>query len=388
MITKDEILNLILDIFETKDFLKIYISSPRNKSTKYFKINASTKKISDKYCIQFAMYFEDKVKHINIFDIDELRKIILEFIEIGYKQWDIFSKEKSYKALFGKKNNVKLIELKNNNITVDDISHNKEKNYILKEGQSNDWLISLGIMNSSGKILKDKYKKFKQLNKFLELLQDIKDNIPNNAKIVDIGCGKSYLTFAIYYYLNNVLKKNVSIIGLDIKKDVIEDCQKLADKLNYSNLHFINENIENFISKDKKVDMVVTLHACDTATDYALQNAIVLNADIILSVPCCQHELFKQVENKKLQPLLKYGVLKERFSALLTDSVRAILLEAFGYDVQVLEFIDMEHTPKNIMIRAIKKHNNINKIALEKYYEMALEYNINPKLFELTKDLL
>ena len=243
-------------------------------------------------------------------------------------------------------------------------------------------------MNSSGKILKDKYKKFKQLNKFLELLQDIKDNIPNNAKIVDIGCGKSYLTFAIYYYLNNVLKKNVSIIGLDIKKDVIEECQKLADKLNYSNLHFINENIENFISKDKKVDMVVTLHACDTATDYALQNAIVLNADIILSVPCCQHELFKQVENKKLQPLLKYGVLKERFSALLTDSVRAILLEAFGYDVQVLEFIDMEHTPKNIMIRAIKKHNNINKIALEKYYEMALEYNINPKLFELTKDLL
>jgi len=171
--------------------------------------------------------------------------------------------------------------------------------------------------------------------------------------ILDFGCGKSYLTFAMYHYLKELKAYPVRIIGLDLKADVIAHCNELAQKYGYSGLQFLVGDIAQYEGVDA-VDMVVTLHACDTATDYALDKAVKWGAKVILSVPCCQHELNQQIENELLQPVLKYGLIKERMAALLTDALRAEILESKGYQVQILEFIDMEHTPKNILIRGVK----------------------------------
>ena len=244
-------------------------------------------------------------------------------------------------------------------------------------------------MGEDGKVFSKKYDKFRQINKFLELVSDAVYKIENkeNINIVDFGCGKSYLTFALYYYLKELLNLNVNIIGLDLKKDVIKLCNNLAEELDYEGLNFINKDIRDFEELDK-VDMVVTLHACDTATDEALIKAVSWGADIILSVPCCQHELLDEIENKTMTPMLKHGIIKERISSLITDSLRANVLEILGYNTQILEFIDMDNTPKNIMIRAIKakKPKNIDK---SEYLEFKKSWNIdNPYIEQRVKKIL
>ena len=217
------------------------------------------------------------------------------------------------------------------------------------------FLVDLGVMNKEGKIHRPAYDKFKQINRFLEFIEDILPALSREREvtILDFGCGKSYLTFAMYYYLKELKKYDVHIIGLDLKEDVIRKCNGLAEKYGYEKLHFLCGDIAEYEGV-QKVDMVVTLHACDKATDYALAKAVEWDAQVILSVPCCQHELNDQIQNKLLSPVLKYGLLKERMSALLTDGIRAELLESKGYSTQILEFIDMEHTPKNLLIRAVK----------------------------------
>ena len=229
------------------------------------------------------------------------------------------------------------------------------KQYILKEGTPVPFLVDLGVMNKEGKIHRPAYDKFKQINRFLEFIEDILPALSREREvtILDFGCGKSYLTFAMYYYLKELKKYDVHIIGLDLKEDVIRKCNGLAEKYGYEKLHFLCGDIAEYEGV-QKVDMVVTLHACDKATDYALAKAVEWDAQVILSVPCCQHELNDQIQNKLLSPVLKYGLLKERMSALLTDGIRAELLESKGYSTQILEFIDMEHTPKNLLIRAVK----------------------------------
>ena len=210
-------------------------------------------------------------------------------------------------------------------------------------------------MTAEGKIVRTKFDKFRQINRFLEFVEDI---LPQLAKgreitILDFGCGKSYLTFALYYYLHELKCYDVRIIGLDLKADVIRHCRDLAGKYGYEKLTFLEGDIADYDGVDE-VDMVVTLHACDTATDYALAKAVGWNAKVILSVPCCQHELNGQMESDILQPILRYGLIKERMAALVTDAMRAEYLCMEGYDAQILEFIDMEHTPKNILNRAVK----------------------------------
>ena len=234
-------------------------------------------------------------------------------------------------------------------------AHNRVKQYILKEGVPVPFLEDLGVMNEKGKIITSKYDKFRQINRFLEFIEDILPALSREREvtILDFGCGKSYLTFAMYYYLKELKKYDVHIIGLDLKEDVIRKCNGLAEKYGYEKLHFLCGDIAEYEGV-QKVDMVVTLHACDKATDYALAKAVEWDAQVILSVPCCQHELNDQIQNKLLSPVLKYGLLKERMSALLTDGIRAELLESKGYSTQILEFIDMEHTPKNLLIRAVK----------------------------------
>lgn len=235
-------------------------------------------------------------------------------------------------------------------------AHNRVKQYILKEGIPVPFLVDLGVMNSQGKVISAKYDKFKQINRFLEFIEDILPRLSRDREvtILDFGCGKSYLTFAMYYYLKELKGYDVNIIGLDLKTDVIEKCNHLAESYGYTKLRFYQGDIADYEGVSA-VDMVVTLHACDTATDYALAKAVEWGASVILSVPCCHHELNKQIQNEMLAPVLKYGILRERMSALITDGLRANLLESRGYETQILEFIDMEHTPKNLLIRAVKR---------------------------------
>lgn len=236
-----------------------------------------------------------------------------------------------------------------------DLSHNREKQYILKEGMDIPFLRDLGVMTQEGKIVRSRFDKFRQINRYLEFIEDVLPKLPKDREItiLDFGCGKSYLTFAMYYFLHEMRGYEVRMVGLDLKEDVIEHCNALAEKYGYDHLHFLTGDIAQYEGMTK-VDMVVTLHACDTATDYALAKAVSWGADVILSVPCCQHELNRQIENDILSPVLSYGLLKERMAALVTDGLRAEYLKKEGYDTQILEFIDMEHTPKNILIRAVK----------------------------------
>lgn len=262
------------------------------------------------------------------------------------------------------------------------LAHNRKKNYILEEGKAVPFLVDLGVMTKDGKIVNSRYDKFRQINRFLEFIEDVLPKLDKNqeTRIIDFGCGKSYLTFAMYYYLKVLKGYPVRITGLDLKTDVIEHCSRLAKKFGYESLEFLHGDIASYEGTDE-VDMVVTLHACDTATDYALEKAVRWNAKVILSVPCCQHEVNKQMKSELFAPVFHYGIIKERMAALYTDALRAEVLEAMGYRVQILEFIDMEHTPKNLLIRAVKQgKRKENREAIEAILK---EIHTEPTLYRL-----
>ncbi len=278
-----------------------------------------------------------------------------------------------------------------NNLTTSSIStsHNKAKKYLLNEGEDVPIMQELGIFTKDNKIVASMYDKFKQINRFIEIIDDeFKSSNLKEITILDFGCGKSYLTFLIYHYFVNIKHIEAHIIGYDIKKDVVENCNKLAKKYNYSNLEFILSDVK----KDKlftgKIDMVITLHACDTATDYALNFAIQRKAKYIFSVPCCQHEINLSIRRGgEFDLMLKDGIIKERFCALLTDEIRAEILRAFGYKVDMIEFVDFAHSPKNIMIRAkLNSPKKDNKI-FENIENLIKNYNFSQKLYDLTKKL-
>ncbi len=332
--------------------------------------NAKDKKIATKVKVRPIMqkgilYYQassftgTKVLHKN-YEKKELIVFLMENMSRYYKQLEIDAISFKITVLVSKKGKVTMNKKKSNEIKEKkmDLSHNRIKKYILEEGKPIDFLVDLGIQTKEGKTVHARYDKFKQINRFLEFIEDILPTLQKKQKItiLDFGCGKSYLTFAMYYYLKTLQNMDIKIIGLDLKEDVIDTCNKLRDKYGYHELNFLRGDIGDYNGMDK-VDMVVTLHACDTATDYALQKAVAWNASVILSVPCCQHEINKQIFCAELAPVLKYGLIRERISALITDAYRANILEEYGYDTQILEFIDMEHTPKNILIRAVKKEN-------------------------------
>ena len=295
-------------------------------------------------------------------------------------------------VLIGKKGTVTIKEKKKavqeKEIRWQPLLHNREKKSLLPEGNDIPFLKDLGVFSAEGKVVKGKYDKYRQINRFLEFIEDVMPELSKDAgplNILDFGCGKSYLTFAIYYYLTECRKRDVRITGLDLKADVIKNCSRLAAEYGYENLHFLMGDVAEYRAEDK-IDMMVTLHACDTATDYALQRAVQCSAKVILSVPCCQHELNEQLSPKTMDPLFRYGLVKERMAALITDALRAELLTACGYKVQILEFIDMEHTPKNLLIRAVKKaHPDQEECrrAYERCEELAKQLGVRPKLMEL-----
>ena len=315
------------------------------------------------------MYTSTQAFHKNLSN-EELKTFLQENIGVNFKHVYIETNDKKFTFLTNKKGKITLLENRNNKNPVvqekNSSNNSKIKNYIIQEGKPVPFLVHLGVMNKEGKVLAQKYDKFKQINRFLEYIKDILPEINNGQtlKIIDFGCGKSYLTFAVYHFINEIEKIPVEIIGLDLKDDVITMCNLLAKEFGYKNLHFYNGTVEDYFAKieDKKCDLVITLHACDTATDYAIASAIKQNSKAILSVPCCQHELnqnYKQSSNQAINQMLKYGIVKERFLSLTTDVMRCELLKEKGYSTQLLEFIDVSHTPKNLLIRAVKKKSSI-----------------------------
>lgn len=315
----------------------------------------------NKLMFQREEYANNQVFHENM-DKETAVEQICTFLEKDYKQLDLLCEQSSFSVLVSKKGKSTIKENKSRIAKKIDLSHNRRKKYILDTDEVIPFLVDLGVQTKEGKIVDKKYKKYKQINRFLEFVKDVLPELPKDrpVKIIDFGCGKSYLTFAVYYYLHIMNGRDVEMIGLDLKKDVIAHCNRMAEKYEYTSLHFLEGDISTYDGADS-ADMVITLHACDVATDFALDKAVHWNAKVILSVPCCQHELNAQIENDRLEPLLKYGILKERFAALLTDALRANLLEQHGYEVQILEFIDMEHTPKNLLIRAVKRGEKADK---------------------------
>lgn len=340
--------------------------------------------LKDKFIYQATETVGPKVLHTN-YERQELIEYIGELMEERFMQLQWEGQYEDGLVLVSKKGHlttkVKRHACKKEQAALE---HNRRKKYLLAEGTAVPFLVDLGVMTPQGKIVSTKYDKFRQINRFLEFIEDILPRLDRGREltILDFGCGKSYLTFAMYYYLRQLRHFDVRIIGLDLKEDVIQHCNELAQSYGYEKLKFYTGDIASYEGV-RQVDMVVTLHACDTATDYALAKAVYWGAKVILSVPCCQHELNGQIRNEMLSPVLSYGILKERMAALITGGLRAQLLEGIGYETQILEFVDMEHTPKNLLIRGVytgKKKN------LEKTRRCIEELHLNPTLASLLEE--
>ena len=316
--------------------------------------------LRDRLLFQLESFRGNQVFHRNLTE-EEAGEAVLEAMA-DFRQLSVKTRRFEAEAMVSKKGKVAVRRRESAPAPLRNVpdalrmAHNRKKKYILEEGKPVPFLIDLGVQTEDGRTVKSRYDKFRQINRFLEFIADIMPILPKDrcVRIIDFGCGKSYLTFAMYYYLHELCGLDIRVTGLDLKADVIRRCSALAEKYGYRKLDFLQGDIADFEGTDS-VDMVVTLHACDTATDFALYKAVKWNAAVILSVPCCQHEVNRQIRNEVLEPALKYGLIRERLSALVTDSVRAGLLEEQGYETQILEFIDMEHTPKNILIRAVKR---------------------------------
>lgn len=379
-----ETLTSMLDYFINERLNQLVLSNPAEKDHLQ-KVKVRPMLIRGALVFQAEEFTKTQAFHKNL-GAQELKGYLSDMLSGTFKQAEVLSELGSATVLVSKKGTMTVKTRKNPPAKMQagetKLQHNRQKRYVIPEGHPVPFLVDLGVQTQDGRIVKSRYDKFRQINRFLEFIEDILPKLDKTREnvIIDFGCGKSYLTFAMYYYLHEMKGYPIRIIGLDLKKDVISHCGKLAEHYGYDNLKFYHGDIASYEGVDH-VDMVVTLHACDTATDYALEKAVRWGAKVILSVPCCQHELNKQMKNDLMEPVLHYGLIKERMAALYTDALRAELLEQQGYRTQILEFIDMEHTPKNILLRAVyegkPKHN-------EKEIQQILEFlQIEPTLYQI-----
>ncbi len=374
-----------LELILKSNIQKIIISNPATKSEGYKRIVIEQK--SNAY--QISKYTEKQVFHENLAP-EALLNRCMELMEGHYRQVNGISATEEHIILISKKGScnykVKKTATDAVKLSAKAEGHNRKKNYILEEGMSIEPLVDMGVFTKDGKVVNSMYDKYKQINRFIEIIDDeVSDLKVEELNVIDFGCGKSYLTFVVYYYLTEVMHMKVNMIGLDLKEDVIKKCNQAAQKYNYENLKFEVGDVNGF-KAPFEVDMVITLHACDTATDYALYNAIKWNAKMIFSVPCCQHELNKQIKPDDLTILSRYGIIKERFSALATDAIRGNILEYCGYKTQLLEFIDFDHTPKNILIRAVRRPiipKQVRENMLQEVRALMKEFSFVPTLYRL-----
>ena len=354
------------DIFKQvldQKLIRITLSNTRD-ADRAVKVKVRPVLIREKLFFQETVYRGAQVYHTNL-EKAQLEERLEEYMESLFGQAQVSHETEDISILVSKKGTVTIKRRKRKALLKPEegagetallsLAHDRSKQYILREGEPVDFLVGLGVQTPDGHVAKAYYDKFRQINRYLEFVEDVLDKLPKDrtVRIIDFGCGKSYLTFAMYYYLHRLQGRDIRVTGLDLKEEVIARCSALARQLRYDGLDFQVGDIQNFTGADS-VDMVVSLHACDKATDYALEKAVKWGARVILAVPCCQHELNGQIRCEMLQPVLKYGVIRERISALITDALRAQILEQNGYETQILEFIDMEHTPKNLLIRAVK----------------------------------
>lgn len=328
---------------------------------------------------------EKQAFHENVQREELLEKLVI-WLEQSYRQLNGFGGGYESVLLISKKGKVTFKQKKSVLAPKITGEHNRKKQYFLEEGEVIAPLVDMGIFTAEGKIVPSMYDKFRQINRFIEMIDDYVKTLPEKKlNIIDFGCGKSYLTFILYYYLTEKKNFEIQMIGLDLKADVIEKCNRAVLKYGYKGLRFEQGDINGY-QAPFEVDMVVSLHACDTATDFALYNAICWDAKMIFSVPCCQHELNGQIESEDLSILTRYGIIQERFAALLTDSIRANLLECCGYKTQVLEFVDLSHTPKNLLIRGIKK-KSVDETYREKIWNETKRsmdvFHVSPMLYQL-----
>ena len=373
-------------VFEDR-ITKAVISNPKHTSVPFRRINIKLMQDSEGEYYQLEKFTDKQAFHENC-KPEDITDAASWIMQLGYRQLDAWSETRSYCIKVSKSGKATLItkplsgEVKAASVP---FTHNREKHYILRESMDIPPLVDLGVFTKEGKVVSAMYDKYKQINRFTELVDDVIRQLnQKELHILDFGCGKSYLTFILYYYLTQIRKIDAHITGLDLKADVIDNCNRLAEKYGYQNLKFQVGDINGFTC-EQKPDMVIALHACDTATDYALFNAVSWDAKIIFSVPCCQHELNNQIEPSRLKLLTRYGLVKERFSALSTDAIRGGLLEACGYGVQLVEFVDFAHSPKNLLIRAIKKNvpQQKKKEALADVEILMREFSYRPTLYPL-----
>ena len=352
------------------------------------KVKIRPVKLKEQLYFQTSVSDGKKEFHKN-YEKAELLEQLDHWLRKDYRQLQMDTTTQSIQALVSKKGKTTVKQkIARDMRSARVLDHNRKKRYLLEEGTPIPFLVYLGVMTAEGTIVRSRYDKFRQINRYLEFVEDILPELDKDRELtlIDFGCGKSYLTFALYYYLTVKKQYRIRMIGLDLKKDVMEHCQELAEKYGYDRLTFLTGDIADYDGVEL-VDMVVSLHACDTATDYALEKALQWNAKVIFAVPCCHHELNRQMHSTEMNPVLKYGLIQERMAALMTDAFRADVLELEGYQVQVLEFIDMEHTPKNILIRAVKQNTPLPFEKKEKLLDSLQTcmgiWNVNPLFYRL-----
>ncbi|MEL5988531.1 SAM-dependent methyltransferase [Kurthia gibsonii] len=382
-----EMLERVTTLLTTEQLISATISQPRQKSNEVKRVKLKPIALKGIYHIQFEYQYERILKHENV-TLDQVAEKVKQLFE-DFRQLQGEFKEEAIQIQLSKKNKV-LFKTNNQQSTKQvNLSHNRKKQYILDPDVPHPFLIRLGVQTEDGKVKKQKYDKFKQINRFIEFIDDSLEHLPKDRtiRILDFGSGKSYLTFALYHYLHEMKGLDLRVTGLDLKKEVIEHCAEIARDLQYDQLEFLVGDINDY-NDENAVDMVVTLHACDVATDMALSRAVKWNANVILSVPCCQHELNRQLDASPLDIMLQHGLVKERFAALATDSIRAEILQLVGYEAQLLEFIDMENTPKNILIRAYKTGKKPTEEQRSRYDAFTQFLHAKPFLENELKDYL
>lgn len=381
-------LRIVLQKIDPGEVIKLIISNKKSSGGKYNKIVITPTEKAGNKSFKAESFTDKQAFHSNI-EFSTLVSFLESELSENFKQLDVFLYNKNISVKVSKKDKVLYNEKKTDNNTFSfTASHDREKNYILPKGTYVPALYDLGVISKDGKVLSSGFDKFKQINRFVEIIDDSVKNIKKDSiNVIDFGCGKSYLTFVLYYYLTEIKKIKANIVGLDLKKDVIDKCNTTAEKYGYSDLHFFCGDIKDY-KADFIPDIVITLHACDTATDYALYNSVMWNAKYIFSVPCCQHEVNNTIKSNTLSAFTDYGIIKERVSALITDTIRSKLLEACGYSVDLMEFIDIAHSPKNLLIRAKKTNVSVKKKkdSIDKIESLRREFSFEQKLYDLLKD--
>lgn len=363
---------------------KIALSEKKNKEYEFNKISARPFKSKKGIMWQLERFKNNQVFHLNMSENEFLNWLETEG-KNNFRQCCVTAEGTTvHYTLFPDKTKRKVTgnEIKN----IEPVSHNKEKSYILKQGENIPALVDLGVFGKDFKVIASKYDKYKQINRFIEIVDDaFRATKKSSVTILDFGCGKSYLTFIIYYYFTVIRGIDAKVIGYDLKEDVVRSCNKIAEKYGYENLKFYVNDVTKGELFEGDIDMVITLHACDIATDFALYHAISHKVPHIFSVPCCQHEVCGSIKKGgDFDLLLNHGLIKERFSALLTDSIRAEILKEYGYEVDIIEFVDFAHSPKNLMLRC--KSKKFCQPDFSKIKSLIDTYGFSQKLYDLTKE--